>query len=101
MNRISLLGIILLLLFGCSSPESKWVELFNGENFEGWHTFNIGKVYDGWYVENEELRFDFKLRKQEGSSYLVSDKTYTNFELSLEWKISEHGNSGIFWSVLE
>jgi hypothetical protein len=32
---------------------------------------------------------------------LVTDKEYTNFELSLEWNIAEGGNSGIFWGVKE
>ena len=37
--------------------------------------------------------------KKEGDPVmnLVSDKSFSNFELSLEWKISEAGNSGIFW----
>ena len=32
---------------------------------------------------------------------IVTDKEFTNFELSLEWKIVEGGNSGIFWGVKE
>lgn len=101
MKKAGLFSIVLLLVLGCSSHDNGWVDLFNGKNFEGWHTYNRGQVYDGWYIENEEIRFDYSLRKLEGSSYLVSDKTFTNFELSLEWKISENGNSGVFWSVVE
>ena len=32
---------------------------------------------------------------------IISKEKYTNFILSLEWKISEAGNSGIFWGVYE
>ncbi len=32
---------------------------------------------------------------------LVTKKEYTDFILSLEWKISDTGNSGIFWGVKE
>lgn len=101
MKKISLCVLVFGLLFGCGAPESNWVDLFNGEDLEGWHTYGKGKVYDGWYVENEELRFDFSRKEATGSSYLVTDEVYTNFELSLEWNISEQGNSGVFWGVLE
>ena len=40
--------------------------------------------------------------KPEGAQYnIVTRKEYTNFVLSLEWKISKAGNSGIFWGVKE
>ncbi len=32
---------------------------------------------------------------------IVTDKSYTNFELSIEWKIPKGGNSGIFFKVVE
>ncbi len=90
-----------LLLIGCSPSKDGWVELFNGENLEGWHTYGAEKSYHGWYVENGVLAFDYQLRTESGSSNLVTDSKYTNFELSLEWNISEKGNSGVFWGVIE
>lgn len=101
MKKISLCVLVFGLLFGCGAPEPNWIDLFNGQDLEGWHTYGKGQVYDGWYVENEELRFDFSRKEATGSSYLVTDEAYTNFELSLEWNISEQGNSGVFWGVLE
>ncbi|MEL6123478.1 MAG: DUF1080 domain-containing protein, partial [Bacteroidota bacterium] len=38
---------------------------------------------------------------QESSDDLISKQEYENFEFSLEWKISDCGNSGIFWNVVE
>ena len=38
---------------------------------------------------------------EDGGKNIVTKDEYTNFKLSLEWKISEGGNSGIFWSVYE
>ena len=90
-----------LLVAGCSPSKDSWVELFNGENLEGWHTYGAGNSHDGWYVENEVLAFDHQLRTEARSSNLITNRTYTNFELSLEWKISEEGNSGVFWGVIE
>ena len=101
MKKLSFLSLVLFLVNGCSSPEHNWVYLFNGIDFQGWHTYNKGKIFDGWYVENSELRYDYTLCKEIGRSYLVTDSTYTNFELSMEWKISKNGNSGVFWGVIE
>lgn len=100
LDRVYLLFFCLLFV-GCSPSKDGWIELFNGENLEGWHTYGAGDTYDGWYVENGELAFDYQLRTEKGSSNLVTDNKYTNFELSLEWNISEQGNSGIFWGVIE
>jgi hypothetical protein len=100
MRRIYM-PLFILLLVGCNTSEDGWIELFNGENMDGWHTYGPADSNDGWYVENEELTFDFQRRTESGSSNLVTDNAYTNFELSIEWKISEQGNSGIFWGVVE
>jgi hypothetical protein len=32
---------------------------------------------------------------------IISKQTYDNFELEFEWKISEGGNSGVFYQVVE
>ena len=32
---------------------------------------------------------------------IITEKSYTNFELSLEWKIPKGGNSGVFFMVVE
>jgi hypothetical protein len=100
MNRISLL-LFYLLLVRCSPSKEGWIELFNGENLDGWHIYGAGNSYDGWYVENGVLTFDYKLRTNSSSSNLVTDSKYTNFELSLDWNISDQGNSGVFWGVIE
>ncbi len=41
------------------------------------------------------------MKKEVKSANLITDDKFTNFELSLEWKISEKGNSGVFWGVIE
>ena len=90
-----------VLLMSCNSNEDDWIPLFNGENLEGWHAYGEDVMIDGWYVANEELIYDFQRREGGGSSNLVTNDKYTNFELSLEWNIGEHGNSGVFWGVIE
>ncbi len=101
MNFYKISLLFFSLLIGCSTPEKEWVELFNGENLQGWHTYGAGNSYDGWRVENGALSFDYKFKKDVKNSNLITDEKFTNFELSLEWKISKQGNSGIFWGVIE
>lgn len=100
MKRI-LIASLGLFLFGCQGSDDGWADLFNGENLDGWHSYLAGEDYNGWYVEDGVLAFDPKQRKEARSANLVTDKEYTDFELSLDWMISENGNSGIFWGVVE
>lgn len=78
---------------------SEWIQLFDGTTFSGWHGYNTDSISQSWSIENNCLVFTPKEGQKGGN--LVTDKDYTNFKLSLEWKISEAGNSGIFWGVHE
>jgi hypothetical protein len=72
-------------------------KLFDGETTNGWHAYN--KTGPGaWKVVDETLTLD---PTADGQSDLVSDKEYENFELTLEWRIADGGNSGIILSVHE
>ncbi|MEO9511037.1 MAG: DUF1080 domain-containing protein [Flavobacteriaceae bacterium] len=85
-----------------SVVENEWTVLFNGSSFDGWHFYRGEDVTDPWKLEDDTMVFHPLAERPEGTSYnIVTDKAYTNFVLSLEWKISEGGNSGIFWGVLE
>ncbi|ATL49696.1 glycosyl hydrolase [Chitinophaga caeni] len=84
-----------------SKKEKKqgWVLLFDGKTTNGWHSYLKSDVGDAWKIEDGALVLD----KQKGShgGDLVTNDEYTNYELTLEWKISEGGNSGIIFSVHE
>jgi hypothetical protein len=79
-----------------SLENAGWKSLFDGKTTKGWHNFNKKDVSPGWKVENEML-----VMSEKGAGDLVTDGEYENFELELEWKISEAGNSGIFYLVKE
>jgi hypothetical protein len=81
------------------SPQ--WEVLFDGKTFKGWHVYLTDSISDEWAIEDGALFFNPKKDRTEGGKNIVSDKEYTNFKLSLEWKISKGGNSGIFWGVKE
>ncbi|GHA42129.1 glycosyl hydrolase [Salinimicrobium marinum] len=74
--------------------------LFNGEDLSGWKAYNSEEITQ-WKVEDGTLAFAPAEGERSGSENIISEDTYTNFELSLEWKISEGGNSGIMWGVQE
>ena len=85
------------------TPEEEaegWILLFDGVTTAGWHTFNRDKAAEGWTVCDGELRFRLP-PGEKGRGDLVTDAEFEDFDLRLEWKISEGGNSGIFFGVKE
>ncbi len=72
-----------------------WKLLFDGRGTGGWRGYQQKKAPAGWTVEDGALT-----RVAEGAD-LITAKQYGDFELMLEWKISEGGNSGIMYRVTE
>jgi len=52
-----------------------------------------------WAVKEGVISLDPK--EKDGRGDIVSDKEYENFELAIDWNISEEGNSGIMFIVHE
>lgn len=101
MKNTLLITFAIFLMCSCSSDQ-QWTYLFNGENLDGWHIYLKGKEnFNGWYVSEGVLVFEPANRTDPANADLVTDQQFTNFELELEWMISEKGNSGVFWSVIE
>jgi hypothetical protein len=80
------------------SPGEKaagWELLFDGKDAsQWWRGYKKEKLPDGWVVE------DGALVRKGGGDIITKDK-FESFEFSIEWKISEGGNSGIMFKVLE
>ncbi len=86
-----------------------WILLFNGETLQGWRGLGRENIPEGhWIVEDGAIKKvadkDVPLQEDgqplEGCD-LMTIQTFENFELSLEWKISPGGNSGIKYNVSE
>jgi len=75
-----------------------WQLLFDGESMEGWHGYNEKVTGPAWHAMDGTIHLD-KSRGKAGD--IVTDEEYEDFELMLEWKIQDCGNSGIFWNVVE
>ena len=85
-----------------SNKEKKegWHLLFDGKTTKGWHTYLRDTVGSKWQVKEGILVFDTSQPKSGGGD-IVTNGSYENFELQLEWKISKGGNSGIIFDIQE
>jgi hypothetical protein len=85
-------------------PADEWVVLFDGKSLDGWKRYNADEIGPLWTVEDGMIKCD-GTGLGEGSGdmggSLVSIDQFGNFELEIEWKISEGGNSGIMYHVIE
>src|SRR5680860_695946 len=83
-------------------PPQEWTDLFDGTSFDGWKEFQNDKVSDNWKIEEGAIVYHPPKNRQEDEVHdLVTKKEFTSFILSLDWKISEGGNSGVMWGVQE
>lgn len=81
-----------------------WILLFDGKTTKNWRGYDMPVFPEkGWEVVNGELHVigSGKGEAGGGGGDLLYDKKFRNFELSLEWKVSEGGNSGIFYLAQE
>jgi len=94
-----------------NEPPDGFTALFNGRDLHGWQSWyanppDAARMTDEerqqaqakanaewlphWRVENGELLFDGK------GVHLITERTYTDFELWLDWKIERGGDSGVY-----
>ena len=82
-----------------AEKEDGWVLLFDGISLDGWRDFKGETVGDGWTVKDGNLIALGKGGDLGGD--IISVDQYESFILKFDWKISEGGNSGVFFHVLE
>ena len=76
-----------------------WVLLFDGKTMNGWRDYNGKSLTGPWEVVDGTIQADGE--GDDLTGYIVTDRAYENFELSWDWKISEGGNSGLLYHVVE
>lgn len=67
------------------------LDLFNGENLDGWRVHGTER----WYVEDGELVCESGPDAEYG--YLVTERTFSDFDLTLQFLQEADGNSGVFF----
>lgn len=83
----------------------EWTYLFDGTSLEGWRGYGMDALPPGWTIKDSTLTFDTELGLEQdykgGKDIIYGTEEFDNFELYLEWKLPEGGNSGIFYHVKE
>ncbi|GAC1419892.1 MAG: DUF1080 domain-containing protein [Flavisolibacter sp.] len=81
-----------------SSSKDGWEMLFDGKTTKGWHSYGKTKPSDSWKIKDGAI--GLSPGGSEGGD-LVTDQEFSNYDLKLEWKISDKGNSGVIFFVHE
>ena len=112
MKQKTILWVMILMqgLFftSCGSKDNKlteeeinegWELLFDGKSLGGWRDYLGEGVAGPWKAEKGTL---YALGQgSDSTGYIISEKQYANFILTFDWKISEGGNSGVLYHVVE
>ena len=86
---------IIFFMISCTS-NAEWTVLFDGEKVNGLRGYKQAGLPDSWVI------VDGTMKTIPGHGVdLISEDVYKNFELELEWKVAEGGNSGIFYFATE
>ena len=83
-----------------AEADDGWVLLFDGTTSEGWRGYKKDHFPTGWQIVDGSIQCLGSGRGEAGSKEggdIIYDKMFQNFTVSLEWKLSEGGNSGIFY----
>ncbi|HVT83954.1 MAG TPA: DUF1080 domain-containing protein [Chitinophagaceae bacterium] len=86
-----------------SAAEKKagWKLLFDGKTLNGWRMYQ-NKPADSWLAKDGNLYCKGSTTdKSDKQADIITTDQYGDFELSIEWKISPQGNSGILYHVTE
>lgn len=90
--RLALVPAPLVLLGACGSepkPDADgWLTLFNGSDLSSWNVLGDGN----WRVEDGAITAD----QSSQASFLVSDMSFDDFEIELEFWVNTEANSGVF-----
>lgn len=81
-----------------------WELLFDGKSFTGWRGYNRQEIPSVWAIEDGAIKVESSKRikgDQSSAGDIIYDKKFKNFEFCFEWRISESGNSGVFFLAQE
>ncbi|MDR1153921.1 MAG: DUF1080 domain-containing protein [Bacteroidales bacterium] len=87
-----------------TTDKDGYVILFDGKSMNGWRGYGRDDMPGKWSVDNGALKFTGsgtgEGQEKDGGDVIFAHK-FKNFEVSIDWKISKGGNSGIFYLAQE
>ncbi len=93
---LGLAGALLIQSTGSTiEAAGAWKTLFDGKSLDAWRGYKSQTMPAGWRIEAGALVKDDRVPD------IITKDQYGDFELELEWKIGEAGNSGIFYRGIE
>lgn len=90
-RSLSLMLSLIAIGVVCAQPtglsaQGEWTTLFDGSTLDGWNPLGDAN----WELADGAVQADT------GSGFLVTPRSYADFELTLEFWVDEPANSGIF-----
>ena len=73
-----------------------WELLFDGASLDAWRNYKVDTLGAAWAVQDGCLA-----RVADGAGDIVTRDVFGDFELQVDWRISQGGNSGIMFAVTE
>ncbi len=81
-----------------------YIVIFDGKSLDGWRGYGRDNMPGKWSIDNGMLKFSGsgagEGQSKDGGDVIFAHK-FKNFEVSIDWKISKGGNSGIFYLAQE
>jgi len=74
-----------------------WRLLYDGKSLDNFQSYNSSSLSPKWETSPNAIHFNPAIQGQGGD--IMTKAQYEDFELSLEWRIQDCGNSGIFFNV--
>lgn len=68
--------------------------LFDGKSLDQFRGYKSQEIGKGWKIDDGNLMFDGS-----GGGDIMTKKKYSDFELTLDWKVSPGANSGVMYRV--
>jgi hypothetical protein len=113
-TTIFITGLVMAtMIFSCGQGGGKkaaekaadegWIVLFDGSSTDEWRGYGKEEFPSGaWVIEDGTLHIKGSGRGEAGSGGdIITKRKFSNFELEMEWKVSEGGNSGILYLAQE
>lgn len=88
-----------------TTDSHEWVNLLKNDSLKLWESGRVNPrtqkrdIGDQWFVKDGVLQLD---KEREGrGGYIITKKSYFDFELRFEFRISSNGNSGVKYRINE
>jgi len=87
-----------------AAVDEGWIVMFDGSGTDGWRAYGKETFPEsGWIIEDGALKCLGSGHGEAGGKGgdIIFDQKFKDFHLKLEWKISDGGNSGVFYLAQE